>query len=117
MRNAMEDAGLAEPEFYPNGFFTAIFRRSPEYAMKGRAAGSEKPGKKTGVKTREKPRVKTGEKILDLIRANPGITTVEMAEEIGLTAKGIQWNISELKKKGRLRRIGPPRGGHWDVVE
>jgi predicted HTH transcriptional regulator len=34
MRNGMDPAGLAEPEFYPEGFFTAIFRRSSEYAMK-----------------------------------------------------------------------------------
>ena len=37
--------------------------------------------------------------------------------KIGLTVKGIQWHISQLKGAGRLRRIGPARGGHWEVVQ
>lgn len=34
MTDAMVDAGLKEPAFETNGFFRAIFRRSPEYALK-----------------------------------------------------------------------------------
>jgi len=64
MRKAMADAGLPEPEFDPNGFFTAIFRRSPEFALK-------QAGLKTRVDTRVKPRVKTGVRIVEMIRTIP----------------------------------------------
>ncbi len=67
----------------------------------------------TGEKTREKTR----EKIIELIKDNPTITTGELADKIGLTAKGIEWNIRELKEKGLLKRIGPDKGGHWEVKE
>jgi ATP-dependent DNA helicase RecG len=71
---------------------------------------------KTGEKTREKTGEKTREKILALIAANPAITTEELAEQIGITRKGVEWQISKLKRTGHLERIGPAKGGHWRVV-
>ena len=68
-------------------------------------------------KTREKTMEKTREKILTLIAANPSITTAELANQLEITAKGIEWQISKLKKMGVLELIGPARGGHWKVVE
>ena len=60
---------------------------------------------------------KTREKILALIAANPSITTAELANRLGITAKGVEWQIGKLKKMGVLERIGPAKGGHWKVVE
>ena len=77
--------------------------------------GLEKSGQKTVEKTREKVREKTREKILRLIKEDPLITTYEIAEKAGLSPKGVEWNIGKLKKEGRIKRIGPDRGGHWEV--
>ena len=74
-------------------------------------------GESTGEKTGEKTRMKTGEKILNLVRERPEITALEMAAEIGITVKGVQWAIHRLKEEGRLCRIGPDKGGRWEVVE
>ena len=52
-----------------------------------------------------------------LISANPSITTAELANRLGITAKGVEWQVGKLKQKGLLERIGPARGGHWKVVE
>jgi ATP-dependent DNA helicase RecG len=41
----------------------------------------------------------------------------ELAGAVGLSTKGIEWNIRRLKEKGRLRRVGPDKGGHWELVE
>ena len=49
--------------------------------------------------------------------ANPSIITGELANQLEITAKGIEWQISKLKKMGVLERIGPARGGYWKVVE
>lgn len=68
-------------------------------------------------KTREKTRGKTREKILALIAADSSITTAELANQLGITAKGVEWQIGKLKKMGVLERIGPAKGGHWKVVE
>ncbi len=54
------------------------------------------------------------EKILDAIKNNPKITQNELA---GLTRRGIEWNLAKLKEKGIIKRIGPAKGGYWEVVE
>jgi ATP-dependent DNA helicase RecG len=74
------------------------------------SAGAEK---KAGEKTREK----TGAKLLDLIRANPEITVAELADAVGLTSKGVEWHVRRMKYEGRLRRVGPDKGGHWEVTD
>jgi len=73
MRTAMLAADLQEPVFEtaaPEDFFRAIFRRSPEFALKETAPGTEETGKKTRMKTGKKTRMKARAEILDLIRAN-----------------------------------------------
>jgi ATP-dependent DNA helicase RecG len=68
-------------------------------------------------KTRVKTRVKTREKIIRLIQERPKITMKEMAERTGLSIKGVEWNIRKLKEEGILRRVGPAKGGYWEVVK
>ncbi|MBA7582453.1 hypothetical protein ES708_24381 [subsurface metagenome] len=68
-------------------------------------------------KTVEKARVKTREKVIDLIKNNPKITTAELAEILEITVKGVEWNLAKLKKKGIIKRIGPAKGGYWKVIE
>lgn len=67
-------------------------------------------------KTRVKTRVKTREKILELIGSNPNITNQELADELELTVKGIEWQIKKLKENGNLVRIGSARSGYWEVI-
>lgn len=66
----------------------------------------------TRAKTRVKTKVKTSDLILDLIKANPTIPIEKMAKALNLTIDGIDWNIRKLKKEGKLKRIGPDKGGH-----
>ena len=69
--------------------------------------------------TREKEvvtREKTREKILLLMKVSPKITTSQMAKKIGISPKGVEWQISKLKADGSIRRIGPDNGGHWEVM-
>lgn len=68
-------------------------------------------------KTREETRVKTREEILSLIQNDPNITAVKLAEQTGLTKKGIEWQIAKLKEAGQLQRVGPTKGGYWKIVE
>ncbi len=63
-----------------------------------------------------KTREKTREEILRLIAENPAISTKEMANRLGLSAKGVEWQIKKLKAEGVLQRIGPAKGGHWKAT-
>ena len=60
---------------------------------------------------------KTTQKIVEQMRSNPTISIEELAELCGLTRDGINYNIRNLKNKGIIKRIGPDKGGHWEVVE
>jgi len=56
-------------------------------------------------------------KILELVDENPYISKREMSEDIGISTTAIDKNISTLKKKGLLKRVGPARGGHWEIIK
>ncbi len=60
---------------------------------------------------------KTREKILSILKATPYITINELAEIVGISQKGVEWQIVKLKKEGRIKRIGPAKGGHWEVIK
>jgi ATP-dependent DNA helicase RecG len=60
---------------------------------------------------------KTREKILSTLKATPYITINELAEIVGISSKGVEWQIVKLKKEGRIKRIGPDKGGHWEVIK
>lgn len=85
----------------------------------GKAPDSEKSSVKTSGKelSSEKSSVKTGEKILSLVRENRQMTIPEMAERLGITTRGVEKQVAKLQEQGRLRRIGPAKGGHWEVIE
>ena len=59
---------------------------------------------------------KTTQKIVEQMRSNPTISIEELAELCGLTRDGINYNIRNLKNKGIIKRIGPDKGGHWEVI-
>ena len=73
---------------------------------------SEKTSEETPVETSEK----TSEKILAAVRKNRVVTIAELAHSIGVTPRSIERNIKNLQQKGRLRRVGPDKGCHWEVL-
>jgi predicted HTH transcriptional regulator len=67
-------------------------------------------------KAREKTREKTREKLIYALQENPTLTAEELAVLLSITPKGVEWQLSRLKSEGVLRRVGPAKGGHWQVV-
>jgi ATP-dependent DNA helicase RecG len=61
----------------------------------------------------EKTVEKTVEKIIELIKKNPKITQTQLAERTGLSRRGVEWNLAQLKEKNILERIGADKGGYW----
>ena len=57
------------------------------------------------------------QKILEQIKLNPFISREELAEVCGITTDGIKYNIRKLRESGVIKRVGPNKGGHWEVVE
>ena len=55
--------------------------------------------------------------LLDLIRSDPRITYNELAVQTRRDRKTVQRHLKVLKEMGLVRRIGPAKGGFWEVVE
>ena len=65
----------------------------------------------------EKGSEKGSEKILELLIERPQLTIAEIAGALAISTRAVEKNIARLKKKGSLIRIGPDRGGEWQVVQ
>ena len=60
---------------------------------------------------------KTEDRILELMRGDASITTEKLGGVLGITKRAVLKQIEKLKEQGRLRRVGPAKGGHWEVIE
>ncbi len=58
---------------------------------------------------------KTRDAILSLIAENPQITSMQMAERLGINRSAISKHLKRMQTEGVVRRIGPDKGGHWEV--
>ena len=72
---------------------------------------------KTSVKTSVKASVKTSVKILAALKQDAQLSIPNLAATIGVSTRSIERNIQTLQKQGRLRRIGPDKGGCWEAIE
>jgi len=55
--------------------------------------------------------------ILEILGSNPTISYDELAEQMQKGRSTIMRYIAGLKASGRLKRIGPKKGGHWEVIQ
>ena len=69
-----------------------------------------------GQKSKVKSKVKSKEKVIEIIVQNPSVTIPEIAASLDMSIPGIEKIIRSLKEQKRLRRIGPDKGGHWEVI-
>ena len=74
---------------------------------------SEKSGQKKVVR---KSGQKTVDRLLELLRKHPHLTQAVMVNALMVTRSTVQKHLSNLKSAGKLRRVGPDKGGHWEVI-
>ena len=73
--------------------------------------------KKQEDESSEKGSEKSSEKVLGLMRKNPEIAIQELAGKLSITTRGVEKIIAKLKSQGLITRIGPDKGGRWQVNE
>ena len=57
------------------------------------------------------------EKIIDLLRSEPGITRAKMAKALGCSESTVKRAIQAMVSKNMIRRIGSNKKGEWIIVE
>ena len=78
--------------------------------------GVEKGGMKGGMESGMESGMKTSDAIIALMRADSQITHDILAARLCKARNSIIKQIAKLKKMGLIRRIGPDKGGHWEVI-
>ncbi|MDA3956976.1 ATP-binding protein [Oceanispirochaeta sp.] len=68
-------------------------------------------------KSSKKSSQKSSQKIVLLMSENPDITIAQLSKKIGISDRSIKKHIAFLQSQNRVKRIGPDKGGHWEVLE
>ena len=72
---------------------------------------------KTPVETPVETLVKTPVKILEILRENPNASLLQVAAAIGKSLSAVERSSARLVAAGKLRFVGPRKGGHWEVLK
>ena len=101
------------PRFIEGDQFVTVIPLPVE--VKAAEESSAKTVEKGSEKSREKSREKNSDRVLALLRQNTKVTILEMAAALQLSQAGVEKIVRNLKHLDRLRRVGPDKGGHWEV--
>jgi len=104
------DAGVSTPEVSSdvNGLWMA-FHFLPEHQLNSGQVKEESTAQET--------RVETQEKILAVLGNNPRLTLAEVAMQIGKSLSAVERATAKMVKDGRVKFVGPKKGGHWQVLK
>ncbi len=70
----------------------------------------------TPVKMSGEPAAKTPELLLQMLSAEPELTLRELAIRLGKSRSAVERAAARLVSDGRLRFVGPRKGGHWQLL-
>ena len=79
----------------------------------------------TTQKTTQKTTRKTTQKltaqqraILDYLSEHPSASRKEITENVeNITEDGVKYNLNRLQQTGLIRRVGPDKGGYWEIIK
>ena len=54
--------------------------------------------------------------VLENVLENAVETSASLAEYLGVNERTIRRDLRYLQEQGIIRRVGPDKGGHWEVV-
>lgn len=71
----------------------------------------------TPVQTPVELDARTPDRILAVLKAHPTYTLADVAKRVGKSLRAVERAASRLQEQGRLRFVGPRKGGRWEVRE
>jgi ATP-dependent DNA helicase RecG len=104
-----ENYGCPKPVFenFQHGFRVTAYPAQVAAEAEKTAESSSELGEKLGENQR---------KIMEIMRKNEYVTIQELAHQLTISETAVQNNISKLKAKDLLARIGSDKGGYWKIV-
>ena len=110
VRKICREYGVKEPEFaeVSHGFMVKLYKESINATRKIQVLETDL---KTDLKTNS-----LDEQIIAIIVADNKISIPKIAQEIGKGITVTKNYIANLKAEKRLKRIGPLKGGYWEIL-
>ena len=110
-----EQSGYARPTI-TESFDPERTRVDVEIEVSGKS--TEKRGEYTEKSTeRNVALTETEEKIVAILVSNGYATQKSISAKLGITRTYVTKIMGELQSKGVICRVGPDKGGHWEVVK
>ncbi len=101
------------------GLFVASFERP--MAMQGTALETPpETSATTSESTKETPKKRQGntkETLLRQLREQPQLSVKALAIALNASEASVRHHLRTLQAAGKLRHVGPTKGGHWEVIE
>ena len=82
---------------------------------KAEARDTEKDTDRATEKVTEKV-TENQRKILSVVAQNSQATQEEIAQMVGISRVHTAKNLKKLAEMGLVKRVGPDKGGHWEVL-
>ena len=120
IQDSMKDYGL-KVKFESTGFFTVIFERTlfskiaEKSDQKSDQKTSENTPQITPQITPQKP-TELEQKILNVIKDKSTASRADISKKLKISEDTVKEYLEKLKKKGLLKRVGPDKGGYWEVL-
>lgn len=126
IRDAMETSSLPAPIFKTEGMFTLVLKRSIKTKQSSDRENTRVENENTrvennntmvenaatGVETKS-----TRDKIIELIKEDKTISALKLAENLGITTRGVEYHLNRLKKDEIIRHVGPTKTGVWEILK
>jgi len=111
--NICKDHGIIEPIFEekPNGFMVTIFKEKLNEMDAPDNVTENVTDNVTENVTENRLAI-----ILKEIEKNPKISYNELGKLFNITRMTVYRDIEKLKEEGKIKRIGPAKSGHWQIV-
>ena len=94
-----------------NGVATSSEGQDAETTQNATEGNSSLVNEKVNEKVNERQK-----KIISVVSSNPYVTQSELAGTLGISLVHVNKNMKKLQGLGLIRRVGPDKGGHWEVV-
>ena len=117
VRRMFTDYGLPEPHFeiIPGGFAVTVFANTDKDPNSSINIASQ-PVSDSANNVTDNVTDNRSKLLIKLIKEDNGISTTTLAHKLGVTRMTVARDIEILKTKGIINRIGPDKGGHWEIL-
>jgi ATP-dependent DNA helicase RecG len=115
IRNACTADGCPAPRFASDS--TGVEVVFPFAAVETSVKTLVKTPVETPTKTPIETLMKTPIEILKRLKETPTLTVVQLADALGKSPSAIHRASAKLVQEGKLRYVGPRKGGHWEILK